>query len=169
MFYDPHAPAGTDKALGIRRAATAEALAAQSDILSLHADLNPTSRHIVNDKLLRLLPRGAFVINTARGGMIDEVALRAALEEGRVAGAGIDVHEKEPFVGTDRSQPLAGAPNCINTPHSAFYSEEGFREMRELAAQSAIDALLGRPLQNVVNARLLTGVTPRAPIIEPRD
>jgi len=169
VFFDPHAPAGTDKALGIRRAASAEALAAQSHIISLHADLNPTSRGIVSEKLLRLLPPGAFVINTARGGMIDEAALRRALEEGRVAGAGIDVHEKEPFVGTDKSQPLAGAPNCINTPHSAFYSEEGFREMRELAAQSAIDALQGRPLQNVVNARLLAGAAPRSAIIEPRD
>jgi phosphoglycerate dehydrogenase-like enzyme len=104
-----------------------------------------------------------------RDTVMQEGDLLASLQSGHTAGAGIDVHEKEPFVGTDKSQPLAGAPNCINTPHSAFYSEEGFREMRELAAQSAIDALQGRPLQNVVNARLLAGAAPRSAIIEPRD
>lgn len=116
------------------------------------------------------MPRGGYVINTARGGIVDEAALRKALEEGHTAGAGIDVHEKEPFVGTDPSQPLAGAPRCICTPHTAFYSDEGFVEMRQLAAGAAACALLGRPLPNVVNARLFVpGVpSPRTPIVVPR-
>ena len=168
VFYDPHAPAGLNKALGIRRAATIEELAAQSHILSCHCDLNPTSRGIVNAALLRAMPRGSYVINTARGGIVDEVALRSALEEGHIAGAGIDVHEKEPFVGTDPTQPLAGAPHCISTPHTAFFSEESYKEIRELASGTAAMALLGKPIPNVVNARLLEGGSLRAAIVEPR-
>jgi len=167
VFYDPHAPAGLDKALGVRRAPTAAALAAQSHVLSVHCDLNASSRGLVSATLLRTLPRGAFVVNTARGGIVDEAALRAALDDGHVAGAGIDVHEKEPFSGADAAQPLARAPNCICTPHSAFYSDEGWVEMRELAATSAAHALLGTPLINCVNARGLAA--PRAAIVEPRD
>ena len=103
---------------------------------------------------------------------MEECHLLASLRSGHTAGAGIDVHEREPFLGTDATQPLANAPNCINTPHSAFYSDEGWVEMREIASTSAAHALLGTPLSNVVNARLLLapGAAPlRTPIIAPRD
>lgn len=172
VFYDPHAPAGLDKALGIRRAFTPLALATQSHCVSAHCDLNPTSRHIIDAAFLAAMPPGGYVVNTARGGVVHEPALQASLLSGHTAGAGIDVHEREPFLGTDATQPLANAPNCINTPHSAFFSEEGWVEMREIAATSAAHALLGTPLANVVNARLLLapGNAPlRTPIIAPRD
>jgi phosphoglycerate dehydrogenase-like enzyme len=171
VFYDPHAPAGLDKALGIRRAPSPLALAAQAHCVSAHCDLNETSRHIIDAAFLAAMPPGGFVVNTARGGVVDEPALLASLRSGHTAGAGIDVHEKEPFLGTDASQPLAAAPNCINTPHSAFFSDEGWVEMREIAATSAAHALLGTPLANAVNARLLLaqGKPPRCPIVAPRD
>ena len=172
VFFDPHAPAGLDKALGIRRAPTPLALAAQSHCVSAHCDLNPSSRHIINAEFLAAMPPAGFVVNTARGGVVQEGHLLASLQSGHTAGAGIDVHEKEPFLGTDATQPLARAPNCINTPHSAFFSDEGWVEMREIAATSAAHALLGTPLANVVNARLLLAPgrgAPRAPILAPRD
>ena len=155
VFFDPAAPAGREKALGVRRADSVLALARQADALSCHCDLNATSRHIVDAKLLRAMPRGAYVINTARGGVVDEVALAAALRDGHLGGAGIDVHELEPYVEDAATQPLAGAPNVICTPHTAFYSAEAFVELRTSAAVSAGHALNGVPLTNVVNLRHL--------------
>jgi len=105
--------------------------------------------------VLRALPRGAYVVNTARGGVVDEVALAAALRDGHLGGAGIDVHETEPFLDSDDTQPLAGAPNCICTPHTAFYSAESYTELRTLAAATVAAALTGVPLSNCVNARHL--------------
>lgn len=151
-FYDPKVPAGTDKALGIVRVPSPGALASVADCLSVHCDLNPTSWHVVDGPLLRRMRRGSFVVNTARGGVVDEVALRAALEDGHLAGAGIDVHEVEPYLGPDVGrQPLAGAPNCVCTPHTAFFSEESYVEMRTLAAEAAGDALDARLPDNIVN------------------
>ena len=181
VFYDPHVPTGTDKALGVRRAHSARALAEQVDCVSVHCDLNASSRGLVDAAFMKAMKPGSFVVNTARGGIVDERALRLLLDSGHIAGAGIDVHEKEPFVGTDpRVQPLAGAPNCICTPHTAFFSEESFVEMRSTAAESAADALAGVPLANCVNERHLTAaaaaavaegrsLTLRAAITRPRE
>ncbi len=174
VIYDPYLPEGTEKALGVRRVATLQALAEASDVLSIHCDLNPTSRNIVDAALLAAMKPGSFVVNTARGGIIVEKDLRAALESGHIAGAGIDVHEVEPFLGTDdpATQPLAGAPNCICTPHTAFFSEQSFEEMRTLAGTSAAHALLGLPLVNCVNARRLlgeAGTRPRAAVAPLRE
>ena len=181
VFYDPHVPHGTDKALGIRRVASARALAEQADCVTIHCDLNPTSRNIVDAAFMKAMRPGSFVVNTARGGIVDERALRLLLESGHIAGAGIDVHEVEPYVGDDpRAQPLAHAPNCICTPHTAFFSEESFVEMRSTAAESAADALLGVPLYNVVNERHLAtaaaaaaaggkALTLRAAVSRPRE
>ena len=151
IFYDPYIPAGIDKALGVQRVSTPLELAKLSDIVSCHCDLNTTSKHIINLEFLQTMKPHSFVVNTARGGVIDEVALRQCLDNGHIMGAGIDVHEIEPFMGTDKSQPLAQAPNCINTPHTAFYSDQSFEEMRTLAADSSVAALTNTPLVNVVN------------------
>ena len=174
LFFDPHAPAGLEKALGIRRVASAVALAQQSDVLSLHCDLNASSRGLVDGGLMRHMPRGSFVVNTARGGIVVETDLRSLLEDGHLAGAAIDVHEREPFVHADATQPLANAPNCICTPHTAFYSDESFAEMRHTSCTAITQALTGTPLSDVVNARLLVaaaavGTAARAPFIPPRD
>ena len=177
VFYDPHVPAGYDKALGIRRVASHEELAAQAHCLSIHCDLNATSRNLVDGAFLRRMPAGGFVVNTARGGIIVEADLAACLASGHTAGAGIDVHEVEPYYVAPGAphQPLASAPNCICTPHTAFYSDQGWVEMRELAATAAAHALRGTAQGNCVNARLLqrreeSGLgAPRAPILMPRD
>ena len=163
IFYDPHVPAGTDKALGIRRVASARALAEASDCVTIHCDLNASSRGLVDAAFLKAMRPGSYVVNTARGGIVDERALRLLLESGHIAGAGIDVHEVEPYTGDDpRVQPLARAPNCICTPHTAFFSEEAFVEMRSMAAESAADALAGVPLANVVNERHLAAAAAAA-------
>ena len=152
VFYDPAVPDGYDKALGVRSVASASALAEACDVLSIHCDLNASSYGLVDGAFMRRMRRGSFIVNTARGFIVDEKALRVLLDEGHIAGAGIDVHAIEPFVGIDPLQPLGnGAPNCICTPHTAFFSEQSFEEMRLLAANAAADALLGVPLRNIVN------------------
>jgi C-terminal binding protein len=157
VFYDPYVPSGYEKALGVRRVLTFDELLAQSRFLSLHCPLTAETRHMVDARALARLPRGAFLVNTARGGIVDTTALPEALATGRLAGAGIDVLEHEPPADDD---PLVVAwrdPNhpahhrLILTPHAAFYSEEGFMEMRVKGAEACRLALLGQAIPNVVN------------------
>ncbi len=158
VFYDPYKPDGLEKALGIERCHRMEELLPQSEFLSLHCPLTPETHHIINAVSLAQLPRGAYVINTARGPCLDLVALLSALESGQVAFAGLDVVEKEPL----DYEPICRHPQVVLTPHTAFYSVEGFREMREKGAQEARRILLGEPIRNPVNLDLLKD--PRCPV-----
>ena len=100
-FYDPYRQDGFDKALGIRRVESIEALFLQAFVLSLHCPLTYETRSLVNAKTLELLPRGAFIVNTARGGVVDTAAIATALASGQLAGAGIDVLPQEPPAAAD--------------------------------------------------------------------
>jgi C-terminal binding protein len=153
---------GYDKALGIERCYKLEDLLAQAQFLTLHCPLTPDTRHILNARTLALLPRGAYVINTARGPCIDQRALVAALESGQVRYAGLDVAEREPL--DDDS--LRNHPNVLMTPHSAFYSVEGNRELRRKGAEEARRVLLGEPVRNPVNLHCL--IEPRC-VLPPRQ
>jgi phosphoglycerate dehydrogenase-like enzyme len=146
-FFDPYAPPGLDKALGIRRVDSLDALLPQSAFLSLHCFLDDQSRHLINFRTLSLLPRGAILINTARGGVVENEALLEALDSGQLAGAGLDVVEREPL---DDEQ-LRHHPKVILSPHSAFYSLEGFIELRRKAAEEVRRLLTGQPLRCPVN------------------
>lgn len=150
-FYDPHVRPGTDKMLGIRRVWTLEDLMKQSPFISLHCWLDDGSRHIINKESLRHCVEGAVLVNTARGGCVDESALLSALEEGRLAGAGLDVAEEEPV----RTQALRVHPKVVWTPHVAYYSVEGYREMRLKGAEEGLRAINGRALLNPVNKPFL--------------
>jgi C-terminal binding protein len=151
VFYDPYKPDGLEKALGIERCYRMEDLLPQSEFLSLHCPLTPETHHIINAVSLAQLSRGAYVINTARGPCLDLVALLAALESGQVAFAGLDVVEKEPL----DYEPIRRHPRVVLTPHTAFYSVEGFREMREKGAQESRRILSGEPVRNPVNLEFL--------------
>lgn len=157
-YYDPFVPQGRDKALGIRCVESLEELLAQSYIVSMHCPLTPLTRHMINRETLAKMPKGSFLVNTARGGVVDVMAVVDALAAGHLGGAGIDVLEHEPP--SDES-PILKAwrdPNhpaherLILNPHSAFYSEEGATDMRVKAAQNCRRVLLGKPPVNVVNA-----------------
>ncbi|TPP63363.1 Subfamily S1B unassigned peptidase S01 family, partial [Fasciola gigantica] len=157
-FFDPYLPDGIERSLGIERVYSLQDLLFQSDCVTLHCSLNEQNRHMINEQTIKLMRPGAFLINTARGGLIDEVALAAALKEGRIRAAALDVTENEPFVWNN--SPLKGAPNLIVTPHMAFYSESSMREMREAAANEIRRAILNRIpdcLRNCVNKEFLTG------------
>jgi D-3-phosphoglycerate dehydrogenase/C-terminal binding protein len=156
-FFDPYRQDGFDKALGIRRVESPEDLFRQAAVLSLHCPLTADTRHLVNTESLEWLPRGSYLVNTARGGVVDTTAIPAALASGRLAGAGIDVLPHEPpaaddpllVAWRDRSHPAY--ERLIINPHAAFYSEEGLLDMRVKGSDACRRALLGQPLRNVVN------------------
>jgi D-3-phosphoglycerate dehydrogenase/C-terminal binding protein len=157
VFYDPYRPDGYDKALGIRREQSLEALFRQAHVLSFHCPLTCETRQMLNAETLRWLPRGAYVINTARGPVVDTQVLPDALASGHLAGVGLDVLPIEPPPADDallqawRDPSHAAYVRAVINPHSAFYCEEGLREMRVKAATSCRLALRGEPLRNVVN------------------
>jgi C-terminal binding protein len=156
LIYDPFQPDGLEKALGVERCPRLEELLPQADFLSLHCPLTPATWHIVNAGTLAQLPMGAYLINTARGPCVDPTALVAALDSGRLAFAALDVVESEPL--TDER--IRRHPRILLTPHSAFYSVEGFQEMRFKGAQEARRLLVGEPVRNPVNLHCL--LKPRA-------
>jgi C-terminal binding protein len=152
VIYDPNVPPGLEKALGVRREYKLEPLLEQAHFVSLHCYLDDRSRHLIDAQALALMRPGSILINTARGPVVDQEALIHALDSGHLLGAGIDVFEREPL-DDDR---LRAHPRVILTPHSAFYSIEGFIELRTKAAEEVRRVLLGEPPRNLVNRAVLT-------------
>jgi D-3-phosphoglycerate dehydrogenase/C-terminal binding protein len=156
-FYDPYKPDGYDKSLGIRRVESLEELLSQAFVLSLHCPLTEETRGLIDAAALALMPRGSYLINTARGEVVDTAAVPGAIASGQLAGAGIDVLPEEPPRADD---PLIAAwrdprhpahHRVLITPHTAFYSEQGLEDMRIKGAEGIRRALLSQPLRNVVN------------------
>ena len=147
VFHDPLLPQGVDKALGIRRAQRLDELLALSDFVSLHCYLDATTRHLINAESIAMMRPGAYLINTARGPVVEEKALLDALDSGRLAGAALDVVELEPL----NDERLRHHPKILLTPHSAFYSVEGFIELRSKAAAEVRRILMGDTPWNRVN------------------
>ena len=157
IFYDPYKPDGYDKALGIRRVETLDELLAQSLVVSLHCPATDETRHMIDAGAMARMPRGSYLVNTARGSIVDTRAVPEAIASGHLAGVGIDVLEHEP---PPADHPLLVAwrdpthpahHRLILNPHAAFYSEAGLLDMRLKAADACRRAILGLPLRNVVN------------------
>ncbi len=146
-FHDPYLANGVDKAVGVERVGSLDDLLRRADVLSLHCPLNDETHHLIAERELALLKPSAFVVNTARGAVIQKTALLAALREGRLAGAGLDVVEGEPLQTAEE----AATPNLIVTCHAAFCSVESKQEMRRSSARLARISVRGEPLYNVVN------------------
>ncbi|KAK2588717.1 hypothetical protein KPH14_001607 [Odynerus spinipes] len=152
IFYDPYLPDGIEKSLGLTRVYTLQDLLFQSDCVSLHCTLNEHNHHLINEFTIKQMRPGAFLVNTARGGLVDDDALAAALKQGRIRAAALDVHENEPY--NVFQGPLKDAPNLLCTPHAAFYSDASCTELREMAASEIRRAIVGRIpdcLRNCVN------------------
>ncbi len=113
-----------------------------SDTISLHATLTPASHHLIGQRQLALLRPEAMLINTARGGLIDEPALAMALREGWLAGAALDVRDPEPPL---RPDPLDGVPNLLRTPHLAALTRQAQRSVSLQVAEDVVRVLTGRP------------------------
>jgi len=118
-----------------------EELLEAADLVSLHAALTPESHHLIGAAALGRMRPTAFLVNTARGGLVDAAALLAALDTGKLAGAALDVLEGEPP--DDLGWRVARHPRVVATPHAAWYSETAVAELRRKAVETAI-ALAGR-------------------------
>jgi C-terminal binding protein len=156
LFFDPYRPNGTEAALGIGRAPTLEALLRETDTLSVHAPLTPETRGMLGMEQLRLLKRGAVVVNTARGPILDVDALLELLRDGHIAAAGLDVLPVEPPVDPPallrayraREPWLEG--RLVITPHSAYWTPEAAQDIRVKSAETMRAALLSDRPQNVI-------------------
>jgi glyoxylate reductase len=132
--------------IGARRASLEELLR-QSDFVSLHAPLLPETTHLIDADALHLMKRTAYLINTGRGPLVDEAALADALKEGEIAGAALDVFEKEPEVHPE----LLKLENVVLTPHIASATIDSRSRMAKIAAENLIEGLAGRKPPNLLN------------------
>ncbi len=138
---DPHRDAAYFAAEKIE-AATIDDLVAGCDILSFHCALTPETDRLLDERRLRSMRKDAIVVNTARGGLIDETALERALREGWIAGAGLDVFAVEP---PPPDLPLLRLPNVFATPHVAAFTSESIKREVEWAVEDVVALLSGRP------------------------
>jgi len=148
LICDPYLSEDRKRELGIG-VVDKETVFRQSDFVTIHTPLTPETRHIVNRETLAMMKPTAYLVNTARGGMVDSIALAEALKNGVIAGAGIDVYETEPPRPDD---PLFGLPNAILTPHLAWYSEDSGWRIREIILLEIDRFLAGQPPRYVANA-----------------
>ncbi len=147
IFFDPFAPVGMHKALGLERVASLPELLGAADIVSIHCPLSDETRGLIGEREIAAMKPGSFLVNTARGDIVQKAPVFAALRSGHWAGAGLDVVEAEPLRTTEE----AATPNLIVTCHAAFCSPEGIIEMRSTSAKIARAAVLGQPVWNRVN------------------
>jgi D-3-phosphoglycerate dehydrogenase / 2-oxoglutarate reductase len=159
IAHDPFVSDDVFAAHGVSRRTLAEVLS-QSHVVSLHAPLTDQTHHLIGEAELRAMREDAILINTARGSLVDEPALRRALSEGWISGAGLDVLDREP---TEPDNPLLQLGNAIITPHIAALSETYFDESWRLSVETLIDLASGRWPRSCANG----DVTPRRRLVHP--
>mgnify|MGYP000598561597 CR=1 FL=1 len=126
----------------------------ESDIVTIHTDYNPSSHHLIGREQLQMMKRTAYLINTARGPIVDNMALAEALEQGWIAGAGLDVTDPEPI---PLDHPLTKLPNCVILPHIASASVATRTRMATLAAENIVAVLQGKRPPTPINPEVLEG------------
>jgi len=150
VTYDPYVPPEIAKSERVEQMEFDE-LIRISDYISIHTPLLPATRHLFNADVFRRMKPAAYLINTARGPIIDEAALAEALDQKQIAGAALDVLEQEP-PGASR---LFGRENVIITPHTGYYSEESLVDLQHKAAQEVLRVLSGEAPRNPLNPEVL--------------
>lgn len=144
--YDPYMDKKFAEVHGITEGTLEEILSA-SDFISLHVPLNDSTKNIISRERIAHMKKGAAIINTARGGLLDEAAAAEAVRDGRLGGIGLDAFEQEPL--TD--SPLKGLDRVIMTPHTGAHTVEAVREMGNLAVDNCISVLCGKPCKYILN------------------
>jgi D-3-phosphoglycerate dehydrogenase / 2-oxoglutarate reductase len=139
IAYDPYAKPEVFKAAGVE-SVDFDTLLKKSDYVSVHAPLLPATRGMMNAAAFAKMKKGAYIVNTARGPLIDDTALLAALDSGQIGGAGLDVVTAEPLV---KDSPLLGRDNVIISPHTGFYSIEALEELQTKCASDVARVLSG--------------------------
>jgi D-3-phosphoglycerate dehydrogenase len=151
MIYDPYLNQSRCREMGAELVSF-ERLLAASDFISLHAPLNEQTRHLFGASAFAKMKRTAFIINTARGGLIDETALIAALDAGKIAGAGLDVVESEAVVTPVRAA-LVNHPKMVVTAHTAWLSQEARATLQAKAVAQVIAGVKGEEPYGRVNLK----------------
>ena len=147
LAYDPFVPKEVFLAAGVE-SVDLDTLLKTSDYVSIHSPLVPETKNLFNAEAFRKMKKTAYVVNTARGPIIDEDALAEALDAGEIAGAALDVMVSEPPGATHK---LFGRENVIITPHTSFYSDEALVDLQTKAAQEVVAVLSGQAPRNPVN------------------
>jgi D-3-phosphoglycerate dehydrogenase len=150
LTFDPYIPKEVTDRAGVEKVEFAD-LVKRSDYISIHSPLIPETHHLFNATVFAQMKPTAYLVNTARGPIIDEEALANALDAGQLAGAALDVLSQEPPTGS----PLFGRDNVILTPHTSFYSVESLVELQTKAADEVVRVLTGHPPRNPVNPEVL--------------
>ena len=148
FYYDLFLPENIKIDFDCQRYSKIEEIFINSDFISIHIPYTKENHHIINKEIIGLMKRTSFLINTSRGGIIDEEALAAALKEGKIAGAALDVFENEP---PKADNALLKLKNIILTPHSAALTKESSRRMAMHAAEGVADVLEGKEPKWVFN------------------
>jgi D-3-phosphoglycerate dehydrogenase len=148
VAYDPYADAAVADALGVRLVDTLPEAVAEAHIVSVHAPHTAKTHHTVDDRLIGAMRPGVIIVNTSRGGLVDEEALLRGLESGKVAGAGLDVFEVEPVAA---GHPLLSHPAVVCSPHAAADSYEAYERIGLATAQAIVDVFSGRTPSGLAN------------------
>lgn len=143
LAYSRHMPTTSD---GVAEFVSLPELLAQSDIVSLHCPLNAESEKLINAETVRQMKDGAILLNTSRGGLLDEEVVAAALKSGKLYAAGVDVVSTEPIA---EQNPLLGAENCVITPHIAWAPKECRSRLMEMAVENLRSFLAGKTINRV--------------------
>jgi D-3-phosphoglycerate dehydrogenase len=152
LAYDPFVPKEVFLAAGVE-GVDLDTLLKTSDYVSVHSPLVPETKNLFNADAFRKMKKTAYLVNTARGPIIDEEALAKALDAGEIAGAALDVMVNEP---PGAAHPLFGRDNVVITPHTSFYSEEALVDLQTKAAQEVVAVLSGQAPRNPVNPDALS-------------
>jgi glyoxylate reductase len=151
LYYNPSARPNLEKELGAKRVGL-DTLLRESDFVSVHVPLTKATHHMISAEQLKLMKSTAYLINNSRGAVIDEKALYKALKEGRIAGAALDVFEREP---TSMDNPLLKLDNVVVAPHISSASHETRSKMAEMVAENLVAFLEGRIPPNLLNLEVL--------------
>ena len=145
IAYDPHVSEKDMREVGVARSNTLPELLTGSDFVTIHSVLNPATHHLLGENELRAMKPSAFLINVSRGAIVDEQALISALDNGWIAGAGLDTFSNEPLALEDHPlSPLFGRPNVILTPHLTFYTEQAMQRLEQDTLERCLELLEGR-------------------------
>ena len=151
LAFDPFIAPERAAMLRVELVPSLAELLPRAQVVSLHCPSIPQTHHIINAEMLKLMPRGSYLVNVARGALIDEQALLEALRSGHLAGAALDVYDPEPPM---TNHPLFTLPNTICTPHGAAYTTAGVLRMDVMACEQIASALRGMRPANLVNAEV---------------
>jgi D-3-phosphoglycerate dehydrogenase len=162
IAYDPYLPPEVFEQEGVSQVSL-EKLLTDSDFVSVHIPKTPETVGLISEKQLGMMKPHSFLINTSRGGIVDETALNETLKCGRIEGAALDVLAVEP---ADFSNPLFELENAVITPHCAFYSEDAMIEVRTRAAEQVLKVFAGEWPPNLVNRELRGRTDLRAGIVK---